>query len=1754
MIQERRNMSQSFYKYIVDELLVGYFSSQNLKPGSRFYIVIDNEEHRKDFINAITNSVYSSEFEVSHIYNNAELHSKSDVYFTRVLKASNESLPLIIGDSTNATDDYLTTLRNTVGCANSEYTSYGILYILSNCHLESLTTTCVNLQAEGLPLNSESIKRCLNKQINEKIVNDYEKFYLKNYLDRLSEKIGDGNYSLFDYQEILSILSEGTLRNSFKTLEYFNDEEIYSMFPLEKEVDMLDRVKTNAEFYNKVSNIFSHSDGTDRVPELSKILDDKFAEKIAKLDSVNQINFDDILHSIEKKAANSSITFEDCLIDTDQNESIHFIKRIMGSPNKKSNIYIIIADTTNIPEILVKLCFKSDINGCVSNGKVHGRFLRLNVPYGLTYTEVGKDNNIHKIFIKRVKTNISFFNDIKQDFKLYKNGNINVDVADSVEKICLGTGDHEVDIPDIEKLEWNDSYKMFIPLDSCEDCINFSLLFDGIEENFVFKFSNNRLIPKSPLKIFELVWSKEIILQDAERNSFCDKHFYKVYYEEETFLVHDAFRKYLCLEKQMIENDAVALGINKKGEFSPSFVDLPDNIKEKLHDIYDYFKRYETVPSLCYINDELAGLYSTYLMSILETLNKIPETRKMSSKELALTHLGVVEMGNKIMFSPFHPLIISYFLEFRELYDKQMLNSNIWKLLSPFYLVPYLFYNNEVMRPYTDIFTEGVKTWLTYENVNAKGQVKTYDITSKMVNAKMSSFISHFSYLFQDINSPIIISTIGISDDTYVIKGIVEFIKSQYAKGSVQHIEIHEYVNDLLAETYFEKLNRINSDELIVSELKKINVELDKKDQYTAREIIRQMFTRISFYKHDIQKCEQNICYSHIAFYMMDPVCQYATPPAGDMRTELSINGLVSIPSTINDGQIYYIGFGSKGLKLGGSIYQLVTSLNNLYANARNNGHNQFQKNICVAKTFKYDSYELLNNIYSSANWVTFLNPEVDIDFFYRQKDVYIVHYTDQYTINAKYDSITVTKHVDQYENMLSMAYNRYTNGGVNVSNFNKTMKDYFNSLNGSWLLGIINKTETQIREKLSIVGASIIMNHFLKRMPDAIWIPISMEEIYRVSGSIGLPKEESIFSAKSLGEKGSLSDDLLMMGLNVSDPHAIKLMLYPVEVKIAKTGVHTTKGEEQVAHSYHVLKDYLVNEQSFVSQIYKTFFASQFLTNADKLYANKLLSEEKYQIIMSYRFDLLNLGYVMSMDMPDVHVGHAALVYFYTNVSEEMETSFIDDVAICHLKLSHRDCFECVADPKHKLSRYLSTDEISLSQETYNRLINKQDLCEPENSSPADTPQSEANDECKNHGANESNNPGLIIRLDDYTSSEHAKRMIAEPEVIKSKPISITIGTSMASGENIVFQPNNTNQVTHPNLGIIGTMGTGKTQLARSIIAQFSKETNHNVGKKPIGLLVFDYKGDYKDDNFLTTVNGECYKYQYPFNPLKLVITDEANGLNLPAITADRISDSCAKAYGLGPVQQSSIKKLILDTYNDFGINKDPKTWDNPVPTIENVIEKYFETTTSAKDNKLFALFDKLNDYNIFTTDNSNCVSLFEWLDGVKIIDLTLYPDDTKKLIVSLILDLFYSEMKQLGDSLYDEVNGLREIRAMIMVDEAHQFIQKDFFSLRSIISEGRMFGVGMILSTQNMNDFKSKNQDYTSFILSWVIHHVNNPKTADISNIFGSTDPNLKKYESIINLAGKFESICKIGQEINKLKDLPYYLLSEKDPRFFK
>lgn len=1718
-------------------------------------MIVENEKHRNMLIQALNDTC--DKITISGIYQGNDSSVVEESYETYVIKPSIDSSSIIIGYDKTSTEDYLTTIRNSVGVTGGKYEDFGVVYVLSDSILSSIITACQDLQAVGGPLHSSYIIRDIHEKAEDVISKDLERKYLDKHLNKISEYIADGTCNLFDFGYALSVLADQTLKGHYNDLDYFNDKAVYDGTFKPSDAEMEIRVEKNHEIYRKVSDIMNEDDDTDKSKLLQKFLDEKLSKKIvANSDSWNYIDFQNFLDSIERKAATANLELLDIELPSEGllTSMISFTK---GNRKKKSTTYTIICDQTESVGQQVKITFNKEIKKVTSDVyQTQGQILKMTVGDALIKQSIGLNDNHHDFFMMKLPCNKSFFRDIKECFSINKKGEIVVVVPDKADVLTFGNGDELLSIPLDNKVIWSDNAKLEVPVvdDKVNNQIDFFVDFGNKEVKLVLKLNIAKPVPPArPGTIEEGTYENgEVVVDGTPRP------------------VYTYWKKYLDWEEAFIKNGCSHINYTYNGltgEYEPEYeiLELPTCVQNTLTQIFAYYNNHNTIPSLCKINDELRILYEKYWKAVVSSINSIPNDRCLRKEEYYLTKLGIVSTWERLYLSPFHPLLVAYALEYDSQYDDKEESAFAQKLLSPFYLIPYFFYNDSPKRPYTDKEIGEIHNWLSYEGIGCKPQERTNDLTTKMVWTKMEAFIKHFKYLFQDKDCPIIISTIGIADDTNVIKGVVEFIRKQYSDG-VQKIELHEYVDNLMEETFFEKLNRLDSIDATTRELESLNLKLESKGEYTSQEIIHQLFTRVSFYKHVLSPTNGQIGYSHIAFYQMDTGTEFIRQVTSELRTELSFNGLISIPSTFNKMGAYIIGYGTNGIKeQQGYLYPMTTALNTLYANEEHEGSSVFSNNTCVAKRYKFTKSDLLQSIYNNANWVTFINPEVDINFFYKQ-NLYVVHYTDQYTINAKYDSITVTKHVEQYENMLRKSYERYALSEERFQHFNETMMNYFNCLNGSWMLDIVKKSEDQIREKMSIVAASIAMLRFMSRNKNVHWIPVSLEEILRVTGSIGLP-QDYVFTKKSLGAKGAMSDDLLMIGLDTTDENDIQLYLYPIEVKFSKNCSMAGKAGKQVSQTFLQLKKHLFGDANFTKNIYRTFFASQFLTNAEKLNANSLLSDDEYQEIEKFRFELLNLKYSLKEKLPVKEMGSAAIVSFNSHATHSLSTSLVDNVPVCEVHFSEQECFQFVTEPENNYMKFLETDLIMIDTDTLNAIDNPIAIVQTEDTEdPIVLTEIEDEEVCTDNKTissvvtseiNSNNNlTTAIVENEATTTTEKSSdveqkvevKTVVENQEKASHSIKILVGHTQSGHREVAYEPNNTKMVSHPNMGIIGTMGTGKTQFARSVIAQFSKESIHNVGGKPVGMLVFDYKGDYKDKEFLDAVDGTCYKFNYPFNPLKLVVNDEVESMNLPAITADRIADSFAKAYGLGLKQQSNIKQVIIDTYKDAGITKEPSSWKNPVPTMEQVIEKYFETYDA--NDKAFALFDKLRDYTIFTTNNSNCVSLFEWLDSIRVIDLTLYPDDTKKVIVSLILDLFYAEMRQLGGS--KQKNGFRELRAMIMVDEAHQFLKKDFNSFRSIISEGRMFGVGMILSTQNVSDFKTSKEDYSQFILSWVIHHVNSISKAELANIFGSSDPNVDHYMDFINKAKLFESVCKIGSKVDGIRDLPFFELIKDDERF--
>ena len=895
---------------------------------------------------------------------------------------------------------------------------------------------------------------------------------------------------------------------------------------------------------------------------------------------------------------------------------------------------------------------------------------------------------------------------------------------------------------------------------------------------------------------------------------------------------------------------------------------------------------------------------------------------------------------------------------------------------------------------------------------------------------------------------------------------------------------------------------------------------------------------------------EKQYQYAHLTFYEMTSSEDTGASRMDSITTGISLDGLVSGTPSVLNAEWYKTGFGMKYAKRN-MLNRLAAYYNAMYRVAFSGS--SYEPKSCIFTEIEQGQEGQLGKIYASSNWVVFVDPKVDLSFFQKKTaqddELMIIHYSDQYTSASGYDDITVTQKSEQYNEII---YDQLQKKGVTAGPEDiKNIISLFNAINGGWLLRLIAAKKLTgaadsyfSREKMSILSAiKVCMAYYAH--PDIVWIPISLEEMLRVSGGAGLSQKEGLLSAKNLGfEQRATSDDILLVGIE-GPAEQIKIYIHPVEVKIGQNSQGVlNKAKSQVINTYKGLWSALWPEdgkETLERKMSRNFFMQLLIVCCEKLKLYGVYPDENWDDVLDiYRENLLNETYVFS-DKMDKYIGKGTIVSFGTDVLNKQGITSDD---VCLLELPEKMGSPCMVMSASKIEQDLEADSKSLPERLKFSYI------------PAD--------HNTGYSTNTSHDKGYLetVALTHVTETpisyhiEPEVMMVAEsnakynsnnqqddkqPVVVnsaeqKTTGMSVLLGTNITAGCGVYWYPNDTNKLFHTNTGIIGTMGTGKTQFTKSLITQLHRDQSHNVGGEPLGILIFDYKGDYNESklDFVKATDAKILKpYHLPFNPLALTRSKVFKPL-LPIHTANAFKDTLTKVYGLGPKQQNTLFQCIISAYSAKGISAgNPGTWDNTPPTFDMVYNLYSNDEDIKKNDSLAAAMDKLYQFQVFESNPTETVSLYDLLNGVVVIDLSGYDADIQSLIVAITLDLFYSQMQASGSSKLD--GHYRQLSKLILVDEADNFMSEGFPAMKKIMKEGREFGVGMILSTQFLKHFGTGEDDYSKYILTWVVHNVADLKASDVEFVFKTESKSAESqtlYNDIKSLK-KHHSIIKIGNE---------------------
>lgn len=1763
-------MLNEFYDYIAKNTL-SFFQNRaaTMRAGERYCLKLDTEEMVMGVDHALRNITALNSIQGSFEY--------GEVYSTFTIKLNADTEIVVASKINGMTDDFLATLRN------AELTSKHFpILMVTHSAIDTITSGTGDLASNGMPFHASAIIAKIKDDIQNAQLSVADKTFLEYELARKQSDRYSDKSSLFEYSDLLTVLGRGFVKkDDYPRFSLLNDPDAAHLVDEKK---IRERLSENHRFYEQIDRVVKHGNISD---DLEKDFDSAFISYLVDCKKKNIPWYEDCTYvqvktsqdKLKKKLDNplsidnsgfeayagspieySFLMDEQVFIRDDGDTKAKRRKKnvLVYNPDHKDTITIDVSTNITIRQSGI------EVNGCKASSSP--KLVRIEVKAeGCTFAQVkitDSNNNItYVIKICIVDVLPKYLESIQTAYMLDVPKNLKrstIQIFGITKRLEINSGfedvvDAEVVSDGVYECRYNQTLNLLFDeeiIDTDTGHIDCKLKFGTIIVPIQ--------IQDEVIKPTELTGTGAFKWKFTERKSLEYRNG-KIVSGTTEFFTKEAFRYPLSIEDAIIKNEWLAVKETPDGIEEYPLV-VADEIRNAYLALLRAYKEKRTLPSLAYYSQDILIAAQKYVDVLDKEFSSVQPGATLDIKQNHALLLGCAIKSfdeEAIAMSPVHPLNVVYQITLLNEEEVGAVRDNLIEKLTALYLVPFIKDTNKNL--YQAIEQKYAPEWRYYAPISNKRYQGARNFIQKLVCDKITQYKEHFSFLFDDIgNSQLFINLVNMGDCREIFQGLLRFY-AQNLKNGTDPDDLLSFVINIYSE------NGMHNEFSLLS------------DQYKLKEFIRELYGnddvsdlalamtgRIRCYFRN--PAEPQYQYAHLTFYEMTSAEDTGASRMDSITTGIALQGLTSGTPSVLNAEWYKTGFGTKYAQKN-QLTRLAAYYNAMYRVAFSGS--SYEPSSCIFTEIEQGQEGQLGKIYSSSNWVVFVDPKVDLSFFQKKskddEELMIIHYSDQYTSASGYDDITVTQKSDQYNEII---FDQLQKKGVtaDAENINEIIS-LFNAINGGWMLRLITAKKLTgaadsyfSREKMSILSAIKVCMAYYSH-PDIVWIPVSLEEMLRVSGGAGLSQKEGLLSAKNLGfEQRPTSDDVLLVGIE-GPADQIKIYIHPVEVKIGQNSPTVlSKANTQVRNTYEGLWNALWPEEgrnTLERKLSRNFFVQLLLVCCEKMKLYDIYPNEEWDNVLDlYRENLLNENYVFSNAM-DQYIGKGTIVSFGTDVLN-IAGKIANDV--CTLEFPEKMGSSYMVLSAAKIEKSLDADIKSLPTRI-------KDLYSPKAEPAIIFEASSGNTSTVVELPVASQISYSVDKVDPISivaepKSEYTAKTIEETPIqpneeevlenedsVKVTGMQIVFGKDVTSGTAVVWEPNDTNQLFHTNTGIIGTMGTGKTQFTKSLIAQLYCEQNKNVGDAPLGILIFDYKGDYNEskEDFIKATNATVLKpYHLPFNPLALTKSKVFKPL-LPIHTANAFKDTLSKVYGLGPKQQNTLFQCIIDAYASRGILPgNPSSWDNTPPTFDTVYSLYANDEEIKKNDSLAAAMDKLFQFQVFEGNAGATKSLFELLKGVVVIDLSGYDADIQSLIVAITLDLFYSQMQAAGSSKLD--GQYRQLTKLILVDEADNFMSEGFPALKKILKEGREFGVGTILSTQFLKHFGSGEDDYAKYILTWVVHNVADLKAADVEFVF-KTESKSTESQTLYNdikALKKHHSIVKISTQKPKyIQDKAFWQL---------
>lgn len=300
---------------------------------------------------------------------------------------------------------------------------------------------------------------------------------------------------------------------------------------------------------------------------------------------------------------------------------------------------------------------------------------------------------------------------------------------------------------------------------------------------------------------------------------------------------------------------------------------------------------------------------------------------------------------------------------------------------------------------------------------------------------------------------------------------------------------------------------------------------------------------------------------------------------------------------------------------------------------------------------------------------------------------------------------------------------------------------------------------------------------------------------------------------------------------------------------------------------------------------------------------------------------------------------------------------------------------------------------------------------------------------------------------------------------------LEILIGRTLLDRRELIMELNNTAKHANSHLAIMGKPGVGKTQFLLKILSDIRQQSNFQTN-----FIYFDYKGDVVDNiRFVEVAKAQPFRLlqgsgNLPINPFVLSSYDDQAVLLSAREKAESFASISSK---LGPVQKGALTEAIQAAYAKR------RGMSLPYPDFQDVLDMvsvaYEED--GKRDDTLIEILRDLATFDLFWKHGNETPPIETVSNRTMIIDVHAMPV-LKELVAYLVIERLYKEMAALPDSPVQD--GMRTIRCILVIDEAHNYLSQKNPFLQRIIREGRSKGIVVFFASQSPSDYQ---QDFFNF-----------------------------------------------------------------------